>query len=88
MINENYFSHTSPIYGSPFDMLKSFKISYQAAGENIAKGQKTPQEVVTGWMNSEGHRKNILNPSYTELGVGYATSSNGTAHWTQIFIGK
>ena len=57
MVNKNYFDHTSPTYGSPFDMMKQFGISYRTAGENIAKGQKTPQEVVTAWMNSEGHRK-------------------------------
>ena len=53
MVNKNYFDHTSPTYGSPFDMMKQFGISYRTAGENIAKGQKTPQEVVTAWMNSE-----------------------------------
>ena len=87
MIDRNYFSHTSPTYGSPFDMIRAFGLSYRSAGENIAKGQKTPQAVVTAWMNSSGHRANILNSSYTQIGVGYATSSNGTAHWTQMFIG-
>lgn len=84
MANSNYFSHTSPNYGTPFDMLKSFNIKYRTAGENIAKGQKTPQAVVTAWMNSEGHRANILNPNYTHLGVGY-TVKNGTTYWTQMF---
>ena len=88
MVNKNYFDHTSPTYGSPFDMMKQFGISYRTAGENIAKGQKTPQEVVTAWMNSEGHRKNILNPNFTNLGVGIAKDSNGTTYWTQMFIGK
>lgn len=87
MIDKNYFDHQSPTYGSPFDMMKSFGISYRTAGENIAKGQKTAQQVVNGWMNSEGHRKNILNPNFTEIGVGYAVSPSGTAHWTQMFIG-
>ncbi len=85
MKNNNYFSHTSPTYGSPFDMMKKFGISYRGAAENIAKGQKTPQEVVNAWMNSSGHRANILNKSYTHIGVGYVKSGN---IWTQMFISK
>lgn len=88
MVDKNFFDHTSPTYGSPFDMMKQFGISYRTAGENIAKGQKTPQEVVAAWMNSEGHRKNILNPNFTNLGVGIAKDSNKTTYWTQMFIGK
>ncbi len=84
--DNNYFDHQSPTYGSPFDMMKQFGISYTAAGENIAKGQKTPAEVMNGWMNSPGHRANILNSSYTEIGVGYVTDSNGTTYWVQHFI--
>ena len=72
MIDNNYFSHNSPTYGSPFDMLKKFGISYKTAGENIAMGQKTPKEVVNAWMNSEGHRKNIMNPNFSKIGVGVA----------------
>lgn len=87
MIDKNYFDHNSPTYGSPFDMMKKFGISYKAAGENIAMGQKTPQEVMNSWMKSSGHRKNILSPDFTELGVGVA--SNGSSlYWTQMFIGK
>jgi len=85
MRDKNYFSHTSPGYGSPFDMLKSFNVAYSTAGENIAKGQKTAQAVVTAWMNSEGHRKNILNGNFTEIGVGCSTGG-GTTYWTQMFI--
>lgn len=81
MINSNYFSHTSPNYGSPFDMLKTFGISYSYAGENIAKGQKTPQEVMNAWMNSSGHRANILKPEYDAIGVGYYHGA-----WVQMFI--
>lgn len=88
MINKNYFSHTSPTYGSPFDMMKKFGISYRTAGENIAMGQRNPKEVVTAWMNSEGHRKNILNANFTDLGVGVAKDAKGTIYWTQMFIGK
>ncbi|MBQ9519394.1 MAG: hypothetical protein IJR59_05835 [Firmicutes bacterium] len=86
MKNKNYFSHNSPTYGSPFDMMKSFGISYRAAGENIAKGQKTPSAVMTAWMNSSGHRKNILNANYTQLGIGYVYN-NGSPYWVQMFIG-
>jgi uncharacterized YkwD family protein len=81
----NYFSHTSPTYGSPFDMMKQYGITYRAAGENIAMGQRTPDEVVQAWMNSEGHRKNILNSNFTHIGVGHVASGN---YWTQEFIGK
>lgn len=88
MIDKNYFSHTSPTYGSPFQMMKDFGISYQAAGENIAAGQRTPSEVVQAWMNSEGHRKNILSPSYTEIGVGYVKGGSYGHYWTQMFIKK
>jgi uncharacterized YkwD family protein/spore coat assembly protein SafA len=77
-----YFSHTSPTYGSPFNMMKSFGISYKTAGENIAKGYATPKAVVDAWMNSPGHRANILNPSYTHIGVGFVASGN---YWTQMF---
>ncbi|MFP7284137.1 CAP domain-containing protein [Bacillus altitudinis] len=85
MKDKNYFSHTSPTYGSPFDQMKQFGITYKTAGENIAQGQRSPQEVVTAWMNSEGHRANILNKNYTHIGVGYVKSGN---YWTQQFIGK
>ncbi len=85
MRDNNYFSHTSPVYGSPFQMMKSFGISYRSAGENIAKGQTTPKAVVNAWMNSSGHRANILNSSFTHIGVGYVSSGR---YWTQMFIGK
>lgn len=77
-----YFSHTSPTYGSPFNMMKSFGITYRTAGENIAKGYSSPKAVVDAWMNSPGHRANILNSSYTHIGVGYVASGN---YWTQLF---
>lgn len=86
MRDKNYFSHTSPTYGSPFTMIKNFGISYTAAGENIAMGQKTAWEVVQGWMNSPGHRANILNTNFTQIGVGYSKSSSGKTYWTQMFI--
>lgn len=85
MKDNNYFSHTSPVYGSPFEMISDFGISYRSAGENIARGYKTPQAVVDGWMNSTGHRENILNSSFTQIGVGYVADGN---YWTQMFISK
>lgn len=81
MYNNGYFDHNSPTYGSPFDMMKKYGISYRYAGENIAKGQRTPQEVMTAWMNSSGHRANILSPNFTTIGVAYY---NGV--WVQEFI--
>ncbi|GIP20012.1 CAP domain-containing protein [Paenibacillus sp. J22TS3] len=83
LYKHNYFDHTSPIYGSPFDMMDAYNITFRYAGENIAKGQRSAEEVVKDWMNSPGHRKNILNAHYTMIGVGYY---NGL--WVQEFIGK
>ncbi|MBE0344282.1 serine protease, partial [Paenibacillus sp. 28ISP30-2] len=80
MSTNNYFSHTSPTYGSPFDMMKKFGVTYTYAGENIAMGQQTPQEVMKAWMNSQGHRENILKAEYTQIGVAYY---NG--YWVQEF---
>ncbi|KXI65743.1 serine protease [Bacillus cereus] len=85
MQKNNYFDHNSPTYGSPFDMMKKFGISYTSAGENIAQGQRTPEEVVQAWMNSAGHRANTLNNGFTHIGVGYVESGN---YWTQQFITK
>ena len=85
MAENKYFSHQSPTYGSPFDMMKQFGITYKTAGENIAEGQRTPQEVMQAWMNSQGHRENIMKPEYTHIGVGYCEQGN---HWVQMFIGK
>ena len=84
MVKNKYFSHTSPTYGTPFQMMRSFGLSYRTAGENIAYGQRTPAAVVDAWMNSSGHRANILNASYTQIGVGYCATGN---YWTQMFIG-
>ena len=84
MHDNRYFSHTSPTYGSPFDMMKAFGISYRTAGENIAMGYSSPESVMDGWMNSPGHRANILNAGYTTIGVGYVADGN---YWTQHFTG-
>lgn len=86
MRDNNYFSHQSPTYGSPFDMIKSFGIQYRSAGENIAGGQTSAQKVMSDWMNSSGHRANILNGNYKELGVGYVTGGSYRTYWTQPFI--
>lgn len=85
MKDNGYFSHNSPVYGTPFQMIKSFGISYRSAGENIAKGYSSPQAVVNGWMSSSGHRANILNANYTHIGVGFVSGGN---YWTQMFIAK
>lgn len=84
MHDKRYFSHTSPTYGSPFAMMNAFGITYRTAGENIAMGQRTAQEVFNAWMNSPGHRANILKASFTQIGVGYVADGN---YWTQMFIG-
>ena len=78
------FSHTRPNGTSFSTALKEYGISYMAAGENIAYGQRTPQEVVTGWMNSPGHRANILNSNFHKIGIG-VYQSNGVIYWSQLF---
>jgi uncharacterized YkwD family protein len=85
MASKNYFSHTSPTYGSPFDQMKSNGISYTSAAENIAMGQRSAEEVVKGWMESPGHKENILTPGFTHIGIGYDSNGN---YWTQQFIQK
>lgn len=85
MNEKGYFSHTSPTYGSPFDMMRDFGITYKSAGENIAQGQRTPEEVVNAWMNSEGHRANILSKDFSHIGVGF--EENGY-EWVQMFVKK
>lgn len=87
MVDNNYFSHNSPTYGSPFDMLKSFKVSYKTAGENIA-GNSTNSGAVNAWMNSSGHKANILNSSFNYTGIGVVSSKKYGKVYVQIFIGK
>ncbi|RXJ01651.1 hypothetical protein DS745_09220 [Anaerobacillus alkaliphilus] len=89
MHDQRYFAHRSPVYGSPFDMLTHFGITYRSAGENIAAGYQSAQAVVTGWMNSEGHRKNILNSRFERIGVGYYYGANEyRSYYTQMFLTK
>lgn len=84
MHDKHYFDHNSPAYGTPFEMMRAFGIRYRVAGENIAVGFRTPQAVVEGWMNSDGHRANILNPGFTKIGMGYVADGG---YWSQMFIG-
>jgi uncharacterized protein, YkwD family len=86
MATHGYFSHTSPTLGSPFTMMLHYGIRYSAAGENIAMGQPTPQSVMNAWMNSPGHRANILSPAYNQIGVGLARNKSGVPYWTQEFV--
>lgn len=88
MVNNNYFSHNSPTYGSPFEMMQNFGIDYKTAAENIAAGQDSPEEVVRKWMKSAGHRKNILNKSVTHIGIGVERGGEMGIYWTQMFIQK
>lgn len=85
MADNNYFAHQSPTYGSAGEMLLKFGITWSAWGENIASGQKSPEDVVSQWMNSPSHRENILSPNFAFIGVGYCTNSAGKTFWTQMF---
>lgn len=87
MRNKNYFDHQSPTYGSPFDLMRSEGINYTTAGENIAAGQQSAEAVMESWMNSSGHRANILNAKYKYLGVGLALGGRYGTYWTQEFTG-
>lgn len=85
-IDNNYFAHNSPIYGSPSKMINSFGIRHTASGENIAWGQRTPAAVMQSWMNSAGHRANILSRDFNQIGAGVARDARGNFYWTQMFI--
>lgn len=87
MVDNNYFSHDSPTYGSPFQMLNSFKVTYKTAGENIA-GNSSNSGAVNAWMNSSGHKANILNSSFNYTGIGVVKSSKYGKIYVQIFLGK
>lgn len=87
MVDNNYFSHNSPTYGSPFQMLNSFKVTYKTAGENIA-GNSSNSGAVNAWMNSSGHKANILNSSFNYTGIGVIKSSKYGKIYVQIFLGK
>ena len=87
MAENNYFDHYSATYGSPFQMLQQFGVHYSAAGENIAAGQKTPEEVMNSWLNSSGHRANILNKNFDTLGIGIYEGGKYGTYWVQLFTG-
>jgi len=87
MVNNSYFSHNSPTYGTPFQMLQNFKVSYKTAGENIA-GNSSNSGAVNAWMNSSGHKANILNSSFNYTGIGVVTSNKYGKIYVQMFIGK
>jgi len=84
MRDKRYFSHYSPTYGFAYDMLKGAGYQYKAVGENIAKGHRSPQIVMSAWMKSPGHKANILG-NYTKVGVGFVTDEKGKTYWVQIF---
>lgn len=87
MKKNNYFDHNSPTLGSPFDLMRSQGVSYRTAGENIAAGQQSAEAVMNSWMNSSGHRANILNGNYTKLGVGFVSGGRYGTYWVQEFTG-
>ncbi|MDP2856425.1 MAG: CAP domain-containing protein [Bacillota bacterium] len=86
MINKNYFSHTSSTYGSPFDMMRKAEITYRTAGENLA-GSYSVESAHTALMRSDGHRRNILNPAFTHIGIGIVRGGTYGLMFTQMFIG-
>ena len=83
---ERSFSHTRPDGSSFNSALTEAGVNFSGAGENIAYGQNSPEKVMEGWMNSSGHRANILNSSYTSIGVGHYQNASGVNYWTQLFI--
>ena len=87
MVSNNYFAHESPTYGTPFQMLKNFNISYKTAGENIAANSSN-SSAVTAWMNSSGHKANILNSNFNYTGIGVVSSNKYGKIYVQMFIGK
>ena len=87
MVTNSYFSHNSPTYGTPFEMLQNFKIMYKTAGENIA-GNSSNNGAVNAWMNSSGHKANILNSSFNYTGIGIVSSPKYGKVYVQMFIGK
>ncbi|MCG3088294.1 S-layer homology domain-containing protein [Sporosarcina cyprini] len=88
MVKNKYFAHMSPTYGSVGTMLDTYKYSWTAYGENIAKGYTTPGSAVEGWMNSKGHRDNIMQSKFTNIGAGFAKDADGTTYWVHIFSAK
>ncbi|MDU1909810.1 CAP domain-containing protein [Fusobacterium sp.] len=88
MAKEEKLSHDSKNFGITFNLIKNENIKYKSAAENIAKWHDTPEFVMERWMQSKGHRDNILNKNYNEIGIGKAADKNGKNYWVQIFIEK
>lgn len=88
MAKEEILSHNSKKYGMTFNIIKEKGIKFSAAGENIARWHDTPEFVVERWLNSKGHRDNILNPNYDETGIGMAKDKDGKNYWVELFIKK
>ena len=88
MMENNYFDHVSPTYGQPWDMANKFGYTYTSFGENIAYGHRSPQEVVKGWMDSPGHKANILTKDFTNIGAGISKDANGRIYWVHMFSSK
>lgn len=86
MVDNNYFAHESPTYGSPFAMMRTYGLAYDAAGENLAFGQSSAEQVVADWLNSPGHRANIYGAVYTQIGVGIVRRMDGRLYYTQLFL--
>jgi uncharacterized YkwD family protein len=86
MVEKDYFSHQSPTYGSPFDMLRSYGINYNCAGENLSI-DKCADDAHTALLHSKVHRDNILNPNFIEIGIGIHAKRNASFAYTQLFIG-
>jgi uncharacterized protein YkwD len=88
MGDDDFFAHENPMTGtSPFDRIGQEDYAYSAAGENIAAGYGSPEAVVEGWLQSDGHCANLMNGAYTEIGVGYAFAEGSAFghYWTQVF---
>ncbi|MGW2782607.1 CAP domain-containing protein [Streptomyces populi] len=87
MVARDFYAHTSPEGGRPWDRAAAAGCAHRAIGENIACGQRSPAEVVQGWMDSPGHRANILEPDFTHIGIGLAGGGRAGTYWTQLFGG-
>ena len=87
MRDKNYAGHLSPTYGSPYDMMRTFGISFLVAAENVAGGQATPEEAVFAWINNPHHRNNMLNSQVNQIGIGYVQGGSYGHYWSQMFIG-
>lgn len=88
MFDHHYFEHYSPNYGYAWDLAGLFDYSFTTIGENIARNYKTPESVVQAWLKSPSHKKNILNDTYTNIGIACLSNDNGEYYWVQLFSSK